>query len=199
MSTYQEEKDRLEELGKAHEVATKAAAEVAAFVKRHPEVKDVHANYSIIYSYFHGDLEDISENTLEDCWLNHGDRFRKSLACYPSEAHERDALEKRIVQLMSQGNSPNALANVKAGFRFKNLDQLRAQKDELEARAEMRSKSPAELRAAIQAARPNPEQELPVDISREQILHLWNADQFRFWAKKVGMNAITKRISEGRN
>jgi hypothetical protein len=195
MSTYQEEKDRLEELGAAHELATKAAAEVAAFIRRHPEVKDVHANYSIIYSYFHGDLEDINESTLEDCWLNHGDKFRGSLACYPSGAHEREALENRILELSRGGTSPDGLRGIKAGFRFQNLEQLRAKKDSLEAAARLRAKTPQELRAEIQAARLGPVQELPADISRDQIIRLWGPEQIRFWAKKVGMDAINRRIN----
>jgi hypothetical protein len=196
--SYQEEKDRLEELGEAHELATRAANEVKAFFARHPEVRDCLANYDIVYKYFPNALDEIDEAALEDSYANHP-KFRASLACFPSEAHEREALESRILELLKSGTSAENLKSIKAGFRFKNLDQLRAQKDELEARAEMRSKSPAELRAAIQAARPNPEQELPKDISREQILHLWEPEMFRFWAKKVGMNAITKRINEGRN
>jgi hypothetical protein len=196
MSTYKQERKRLEELGEAAETATKAAGEIAAFFKRHPEVRDVLANYSAIYSYFNQDLPDISFETLEDCWLNHG-KFRASLARYPSESFERDALETRILDLLKTGTSTENLKSIKTGFRYKSIEDLRAKVDDLEARAAMRAKTPQELRAEIQAARPGPETELPKDISKEQILHMWEPTTFRYWAKRLGsMEPITRRINE---
>jgi hypothetical protein len=194
MSSYKQEHKRLEELGEVAEIATRAAAEVKAFVDRHPEIKDCLANYSIIYQYFPQALEDINESSLEDSYANHP-KFRESLARHASEQDEREVLQDRILEL-SQA-SPDALRNIKSAFRFQNLDQLRAKVRDLEARQAARAKTPQELRAEIQAARPGPETELPRDISKEQILHMWEPATFRYWAKRLGsMEPITRRINE---
>lgn len=196
MSTYKEEKSRLEELGEAHELATRAANEVKLFFARHPEVRNLLCNYDIVYQYFNNSLDEITANALEDSYLNHP-KFRAQLACFPSETAEREALENRILELSRGGTSPDGLRGIKAGFRFQNLEQLRAKKDALETNARLRAKTPQELRAEIQAARPGPVLELPPEISKEQILHMWGPEQFRFWAKKLGsMEPITRRINQ---
>jgi hypothetical protein len=196
MSEYIETSEYHTAVAKARKQADSAREAIDRFIARHAAdgLIDCDANRSIVYSYYNNDLQDISDTSLEDCWKTH-DRFRKSLACHLSEAAQRDSLESRILELLKDGCSPPALKEIQKAFRFQNLAQLRAKKDDLESRAAMRAKSPAELRAEIQKAQPNPEQELPEDISRDQIIRLWGPEQIRFWARKCSMAAINRRIN----
>ena len=197
MSKYQEHADQLEAVANAHDQAERVRQEIENFLHRHIDIIiQCDANRSIIYEYFHGDLDDITQATLEDCWVNHP-VFRRSVACHHSDADARAALIREIQALLV--GSDTAKLHTVDSLRYSTIPELAARRDELKRRQHARTKTAAELRAEIQAARPNPQQELPEDISREQILHLWEPATFRYWAARVGMAAITKRINEGRN
>lgn len=197
MSKYEEQADQLEAIAMAHDAAKRVRQEIEDFLRRHIDtIIDCDANRSIIYEYFHGDLDDITEATLEDCWANHPG-FRRSLACHQSEAEVRAALKEEIHALLAGSHA--ARQHTINSLRYSTIPELAVRRDELKRRKGARTKTAAELRAEIQTAKPNPEQELPADISREQILHLWEPATFRYWAARVGMAAITKRINEGRN
>ena len=197
MSKYQEHADQLEAVANANDQAERVRQEIQNFLHRHVDtIIQCDANRSIICEYFHGDLDDITKATLEDCWANHPG-FRRSLACHHSDADARAALIREIQALLA--GSDTAKQHTIDSLRYSTIPELAARRDELKRRHDARTKSAAELRAEIQAARSNPEQELPADISREQILHLWEPATFRYWAARIGMAAITKRINEGRN
>lgn len=192
---YQQEKKRQEQFSGAVETATNAANEIKLFMSRHPEIRDVLANYQICYSYFNNALDEIDLDSLEDCWANHP-KFKSSLALWDSQADERGVLEDRIIELYSGGTSKENLKQIRTGFRFSSIEALRAKKDELEEKAALRQKSTAELRQILQ--KPEPEKELPREISAAQI-RMWSPENFRYWAQKLGsLEPVTRRLNEKR-
>jgi hypothetical protein len=113
MSKYQEHADQLEAVAKAHDQAERVRLEIENFLHRHIDtIIQCDANRSIICEYFHGDLDDITKATLEDCWENH-ERFRESLACHQSEAEVRAAQRSR--ESTARYGKPNA--TTKRGMR----------------------------------------------------------------------------------
>jgi hypothetical protein len=191
---YEETRQHQERVADAIETATNAAAEIKVWLNRNPEVRDILANYSVIYSYFQNDLESIDQDSLDDCWNNHP-KFKEALALWPNEQEEKDTLSDRIIELMRPGTSPTTLQAEKAKHRYMSVVSLRITAQELQERSELHKKSTAELRAIIQ--RPEPDKELPREISAAQIRRLWTPENFRFWAKKLGsMEPITRRLNE---
>jgi hypothetical protein len=195
---YHQEKNRQEQFSDAVETATNAANEVKLWISRFPEVKDIHANYSVIYSYFHGDLESINgdlDGTLDDCWNNHP-KFREMLALWPSENDEKSSLSDKIIELLRPGTSPQNLKAEKDGHKYKSVIELRIRAGVLAEKAALRKMSTAEIRTLLQ--KPEPDKELPSDISAAQIKHMWTPENFRYWAKRLGsMEPINRRLREG--
>jgi hypothetical protein len=194
MSTYRTVKDQQDAVAEARQQAQKDAYELEQFLKRHEAdgVIICDANRQRAREYLNGD--DLSEANLEDAWTH--PNFRKSLAMRETPEDTRNALNREIYALL-QG-SDTARQHTIIQLKYSTTEELIARRDELVRRKAAREKTPHELRADLQAARPGAP-DLPDEITREQILQLWSPEQFRFWAKKVGMPAITKRINEGRN
>jgi hypothetical protein len=189
---YHEEQKKLDRLAEVTEIATNAAAEVKVWLSRHPEVKDLLCNYSVIYGYYNQDLESIDQDSLDQAYENHS-KFREMLAYWPNEQDEKDALSDKIIELLRPGTSPQNLKAVKDGHKYKSVGELRIRVQELQERSDLHKKSTAELRQMLQ--KPEPEHKLPSEISAEQIKHMWGADQFRFWAKKFNsMEPINRRL-----
>jgi len=195
---FKQTQQQLDKLAELHEIAANAATEVKVWIGRHPEVKDIHANYSVIYSYFNGDLEFIDADpggSLDSAWNNHP-MFREMLALWPNEDDEKAALSDKIIELMRPGTSPQTLVAEKAKHKYMSVVALRITAETMAERSELRKKSTAELRAMLQ--KPEPEQELPREISAAQIKRMWTPENFRFWAKKLGsMEPINRRLREG--
>src|ERR1700693_70098 len=115
MSEYIETSEYHTAVAKAKRQASDAAQAINSFISRHPEIRDVDANRSVIYQYYNGDLTDITAESLEECWSTHP-RFKAMLACFPSEADERQTLESRILELLKSGTSAENLKSISAGF-----------------------------------------------------------------------------------
>src|SRR5579863_8108140 len=184
-STYREVKDQQDAVTEAREQAQKDAYELEQFLLRHEAdgVIVCDANRQRVRDYLNSD--DLSAENMEDAWTHPA--FRKSLAMRETPEDTRVALNREIYELL-QG-SDTARHHVISQLKYSTLEELIARRDELVRRKAAREKTAQELRAEIQAAQPALAQDLPEDISREQILHLWTPEQFRFWAKKVGMPA----------
>jgi hypothetical protein len=167
---------------------------IAEFFRRNLKVVvPCQANTERIISYFAGDP--ISVEAIQEAFDGHP-AFRASLALQ-TEAVSRKRLETQIKELLTGASSPLAVAEQIKSIRFKTTEALAEWRDRLLATKVARSKSAAELRAEIQAARPKPELDLPEDISKEQILHLWDAATFRSWAQRLGsFEPINRRINQ---
>jgi len=166
--------------------------QINEFFERHEELVQCDAAVKIIMEYM-ADTE-ISAETLEDA-LAHT-RLAQAIP-HQTLLESREKVEAELLAMFEQ-SSPGTSAHEAAKFKYKETSELREQLAQLKEARAMRAKSPAQLRAEIQAAKPSQEQELPDDITREAILMLWTPETFKFWARKVGMNAITRRINSKR-
>jgi hypothetical protein len=190
-STFKSEQERLSQEKHDLEERSRRDNAFAEFFRQHRDLVSCEANINVLEDYL-GGSEFVDLDSLEQA-LTHS--MCPGLVRQTTE-EERAKLIGEICELMKGGTSTDAITAWRDRVaRFQNPEQLRAKKEELESRAEMRSKTTAELRAEIQAAQPSQETELPKEISREQILRMWEPSMFRFWAKKVGMAAITRRIN----
>jgi hypothetical protein len=194
MNTYSEERKRQTQERKNTVVEREESEAIAEFFRRNLKIVVLcQANTERVINYFAGDP--ITLEALEEAFNSHP-AFRASLALQ-TEAHSRARLEKEIEDLLTGASSPLAVAEQLKSIRFKTTEALVEWRDRLAATKAARSKSAAELRAEIQAARTKPEQDLPPDISKEQILHLWDAATFRSWAKRLGsFEPINRRINQ---
>ncbi len=194
MSTYSEERKRQTQERKNTVIEREESEAITEFFRRNLKVVvPCQANTNGIISYFAGDS--ITVEAIQEAFDGHP-VFRASLALQ-TEANSRSRLEKEIRALLTGNSSPGAVEEQLKSIRFRTTEDLRDWRDRLIATKAARSKSAAELRAEIQAARPKPELDLPEDISKEQILHLWDAATFRSWAKRLGsFEPINRRINQ---
>jgi hypothetical protein len=194
MSTYSEERKRQTQERKNTVIEAEEREAIREFYRRYIKtVVGCQANTERIVGYFAGDP--ITLEALEEAFNSHP-AFRASLALQ-TEARSRERIEKEIKALLTGASSPGAVEEQLKSIRFRTTEDLQDWRDRLVATKSARSKSAAELRAEIQAARPKPELDLPPDISKEQILHLWDAATFRSWAKRLGsFEPINRRINQ---
>jgi hypothetical protein len=163
---------------------------ISRFFERHEELVECDAAVSLIRRYMQG--SEIDDENLEISYT-HTELFQK----LPRQTilQSRTAVEEKILTLL-QGTSPGTAAHEQAKFKYKETSELREQLAALEGKRDLQQKTPAELKALIQASKPTQEQDLPELISRAQILHMMSAAQIRFLVSKYSMAAVTKRLNE---
>jgi|SRR5665213_137472 len=189
---FKQEQDKLDRLAEVTKISVVAADEVKIWLSRHPEVKDILGNYNVIYGYWNQDLQSIDQDGLDQAYENHP-KFRDMLAYWPNEEDEKQVLSDKIIALLKPGTSPVTLEAERKKHKYMSVTALRITAASLAEKAEMRSKSTAELRQMLQ--KPEPEHKLPSEISAQQIKLMWTAENFRFWAKKLGsMEPINRRL-----
>jgi len=166
--------------------------ELSTFYRRHREVIACEANSKLILQYFAGDP--LTAATLDDS-LNHP-RLRAQLA-FQTEQESRAKVEEKILALLSHGGSSDAVAHEQAKFKYKSTEELRAQLESLEAKREMRAKTPEELRALIRPTVTAPQ--LPSHISKDNLLMLANNDTpaFRELVKRYGTSVDARLQGKG--
>src|ERR1700694_1124212 len=148
------------------------------FVKAHPEIVSCEANRAILRHYFAGSEKDISAGTLEEA-LGHP-ALRAQLA-FQSEQREREKLTAFIMKSRSQNQSESAAEHDEARFlnpKATDITTLRQINENILAKRELQSKSVEELREIIKRPDGRPE-DLPENISRNQILHMMDAAALR--------------------
>jgi hypothetical protein len=192
MITYKQQQEANERAAELKMTEVNDLLQIGEFFDRHNELVHCDAAVKIIMEYM-ADTE-ISAATLEDA-LTHT-RLAQKLP-RQTETENREKVESELLGLYEQ-SSPGTANDRQRRWKYQTVDQLRQELAGLVASRAARAKTPQQLRAEIAASRPGQEQELPDNISREQILHMWDPSMFRYWAQKVGMNAITKRINERR-
>jgi hypothetical protein len=191
MSDYKDTRKEIKQANKAIAAADTNDAELSEWFARHNEICDNDANRSICRQYFAGD--DITVEALEESYASHP-RFKEML-CTQSEKELRDTLESKIVDLLEGGTSKENIRSAQMTFRFKSTTELKAKLAELERRAELKTKTPQELREIIK--RPQPGfKELPAMYrnSRSMILTLPPAELRRFIAV-YGSDNVNKALN----
>jgi hypothetical protein len=187
MSKYQERAEYLEQLGKNQEQSASNAREVEKFLLRHESEGLIvcDANRSIVNQYFHGD--DITEEALEDSWDNHPN-FKKSLAQRESDTDVRANLAKEIYTLAP--GSPESKNHVVSQLRYKTIEEIIVQRDELGRRKALKDLPKDELR--VLARTPLQAQFKPIEPlyqSREAILSASPAE-IRRLLRVSGIDAV---------
>jgi hypothetical protein len=192
-STFKSEQERISQEKHDFEERSRRDSAFGEFFRRHRELVSCEANINVLEDYL-GGSEFVDLDSLEQA-LGHS---RCPGLVRQTTEEERAKLIAEICELMKGGTSADAITAWRGRTaRYQDVETLQAKKTELVQRIELRTKTPRELRKLIQAARPGVVQELPREISRQQILQMWGPAEFRFWANKFGtMEPITRRINE---
>jgi hypothetical protein len=192
MSDYKDTRKEIKQANRAAETAENQQNELSEFFARHNELCNNKANKNICLQYFAGD--ELTLEALEESYAGHP-RFREMLCAFESEKELRESLQEKIVELLRNGTSPDNIRAAQSAFRYKSIENLRANLEELERRAEFRTKTTQELRDIIKRPKPG-FKELPAMYrnSRSMILTLPPAELRRFIAV-YGSDNVNKALN----
>jgi hypothetical protein len=163
------------------------------FYAKHPELIPNQANTNVITDYL-GGSEFVDRDSLEQA-LGH-QNLVQSLSY--TDSNENQRLVDEICELMRGGTSTDAINHWRTrDAKYLDNVQLREKKAELERRVEFRSKSKGELKQIIkEGPKPVSKRDLPLEIGREQILHMLDAKALRGLIDMYGADAVTRRVNE---
>jgi hypothetical protein len=192
-SQYDQHAEQLEAVAYASERAAGEAQEIAHFLHRHEQdgVIFCDANRSIIYQYFHGG--DISESELEDAYLSHP-AFSKSLAKRETETEVRANLAKEIHTLAP--GSTESKDHVVAQLKYKTVEEIIIQRDELKRRKALKDLPKEELRELTRM--PLQAQFKPIEplYQNAEMIRKASPSEIRRLIRVSGITAINEILSK---
>jgi hypothetical protein len=168
--------------------------QISLFYQRHQNDEqaplDCQANTAAIRAYL-GTTEQVTEENLEGAF-QHTTLFNRLAKTSPADS--RAKVEQELLDLL-EGSSPGTAAHEKMKFKYLSTDDLREKIADIKNARAARAKSPAVLRAEIQASKPT-RPALPDHITREALLGLYDASQIRQLIDRYGAAAVTDRLND---
>jgi hypothetical protein len=182
MQTFQNDHNDLQKkVANAQQEASDAQVWLT-YLQGHREVRANEANRLMVLEYFNG--EALSIEGLDEAFGN--PNFTARIAFLTSDKDRANSIAT-IEKITGVGET--------AVTKWQTNEELAAKANELETRRELFKKSPEELRAIIQAAKPVPvELELPAEMTRKYLLNLPPAE-LKTILRTYGSPAVNKRLA----
>jgi hypothetical protein len=188
-SDFKDNQNHIEEEERKVLAKTQAATQLHDFYEKHIFVLRCDANTSLITEYL-GGPEFVTKENLETAWGH--PKFQARLAMYRSDVQLREALEKEIYGLLA--GSDAAKDHVIKNLRYKNIQEIRTQRDTLKDRTELQKLDVDALRTIVKGESANEFEVLPVELRDRKSLANLPASELRVWIRRCGVSQINQYL-----